>query len=562
MMNRIVSLALFLLLIGRGYVFGQSSNDPGDQVHTIVISQYEPAIRPNPKKITETPSILDTVVPAPVIDYKLPPRKFDTYFTVDPIKPAKMDGEALNKLRHGYVQGGIGNYLSLYGEGDYCSTRSKENVWGVHVRHFSSSSSVGGTPGFSGYSDDDVNLFARKFIGKHTLDADINYSRNSIYFFGDDVGNFKHNKDSIHQAFNTVAANIGLLSHYQDKEMLNHSVRLKYSFMDDHYHTNENNLQFSGSAWRYLHEELVGIDLSADYYNDHSLHDTSNMTIVHVHPFVGAEGEKWNLKIGLSAFGEFGKDAPFYSFVPDAEASYDVYKHILTPYAGLENGTVRNSYRLLTGENPFVNPNVAGGIQNTRYKYSVFGGIRGLISSTTSYDAQLSYSEVENAAFFVNDTLDPQRNKFTVIYDDGRLFKAHGEIAYQKTEKLRFLVKGDYIRYFLYHELQQWHTPTTRLTLTARYNLREKIIVNADLFGLNEQYAPTYSRETKAPYQMTLQSKTLKPLVDVNLGVEYRWSKSLSAFVHINNIGALKYYQWNDYPTQSFNFLIGANFLF
>jgi hypothetical protein len=559
MMNPIKQLSFFLVLLFSGQMVAQNKDD---QPKTIVISEFVPAIKTDAKKISETPSILDTVVAAPSIEYKLAPRKFDTYYDVEQIKPAKMEGEPLNKLHHGSVTGGLGNYLSLFGEGFYSSTRSRDNSWGAHIRHFSSSSSVGGTPGFSGYSDDDLNLFGRKFIGKHTLDADLNYARNSVYYYGDELGSFKHSSDSIHQYFNCLSANVGLLSHFQDKEMLNHSLRLKYYYLDDHYHTNENNLQFIGSAWRYLHEELLGVDLSADYYNTHSLHDTSNMTIVHLHPYVGAEGEKWELKVGLSAFGEFGKEAPFYSFVPDAEASYDIYRHIITPYVGLENGTVRNSYRYITQENPFVNPNVASTMENTRNKYTVLGGLRGVISSTTSYDAHVSFGEVENAAFFVNDTTDAQHNKFKLIYDDGRLFKMHGEIAYQKTEKLHFLVKGDYVRYFLYHEVQQWHTPTTRITVSAHYSLKEKIIINADIFGLSEQYAPVYMRATSAPYAMTLQSKTIKPLVDVNLGVEYRYTKSLSAFVHFNNIGATKYYRWNDYPTQAFNFLVGVSCIF
>ncbi len=554
---------LVLVFVGFGATTrAQNAPIPDDQIKTIVISEYIPSINDHPKKITETPSILDTVVHAPNTEYKLVPRKFDTYYAVDPIKSAKMEGERLDALNKLYLKGGIGNYLSAYGEGFYSAGRSKDDDYGIHVRHFSSSSSVGGTPGFSGYSDDDVNLFGTKFIGKHSLDADINYTRNSVYFYGDDLGSFQHAKDSIHQYFNCVSANLALLSHYPDSTKLNHSVKLNYYFMDDHYKTSENNLKVSGTMWRYLHDELVGMDLSADYYSDHALRDTNTMTILHLHPYMAAEGEKWEVKVGLSAYAEFSKQAPFYSFMPDAEASYDIYKHILTPYVAFEDGDVRNSYRYLTSENPFVNPDVVGGIQNTRYKYSVVGGLRGVLSSSLSYDAHASFGEVENAAFFVNDTADAQHNKFTVVYDDGTLFKAHGEIGYQKTEKLHFLVKADYIKYFLYHELHQWHTPTTRLTLSANYNLREKFLIKADLFALNEQYAPVYARSAGAPHAVTLTTKTLGPLVDANLGVEYRYSKYLSAFLTCNNIGALKYYQWNDYPTQAFNLLLGISYIF
>ncbi len=554
------SVLTLLLLLALGNGFAQTS-DGGDKVTTTVLSVFQPEITHNIKKMADSPSIRDSAMPAPNINYNLPARKFGTDYAVEPIKPAKMNGEPLASLNHLYLKGGFGNYLSLYGEGWYNSERSKEMAFGAHVRHFSSSSGVD-APGFSGFSEDEVNLFGKKFIGKHTLDAGLDYSRNAVYFYGDDVGNFSHAKDSIRQFFNYVSANVGLLSHFTDSSKINHEIRLKYYYLSDHYKTSENNIFLKGTASKFIHEERIGLDASVDYYSDHSLHDTTNQAILHLHPFLAAEGEKWEVRVGLSAFAEFGKESPFYSFMPDAEASYDIYKHIITPYIGLEDGEYRNSYKHLTDINPFVNPNVTANIRNTRDTYIIFGGLKGNLGSHSSYDANASYGKVENAAFFVNDTLDPQRNKFTVVYADGSLFKLHGELGYQKSDKLRFLVTGDFVKYFLDEGMQQWHTPTTRFMVSAKYNLKSKIILRADLFALNEQFARTYTRSTEAPFLMQQTSKTLKPLVDANLGFEYRYTKYLSGFVNLNNIGAVKYYQWNDYPTQRFNLLVGVTCIF
>jgi hypothetical protein len=54
----------------------------------------------------------------------------------------------------------------------------------------------------------------------------------------------------------------------------------------------------------------------------------------------------------------------------------------------------------------------------------------------------------------------------------------------------------------------------------------------------------------------------LKPIVDANLGVEYRYSKKLSAFAHLNNLGFKSYERWNNYPTQAFSFLVGISAAF
>jgi hypothetical protein len=555
----------YILLFILPFLFGsaQAQTRSNGDLETIVISEFQPEITRNIQKIVDIPAIRDSAAPAPPINYQFGPRKFETSFEVDPIKPAKMVGEPLNKLYHTYLRGAFGlPYVSLYGEGWYNSGRSKEGSFDIHARHFSSSLGVGGSSSFSGFSEDEMNLAGKKFIGKHTVDGGLDYSRNSTYFYGDDVGNFKHDKDSIHQYFNFVHATVGLLSHYTDSAMINHEVHLGYYYMNDHFKTSENNIRVSGTASRYIHTEQVGVDVLVDYYKDNTLKDTSSATLLKIHPFVAANGEKWQLKAGIAAWTEFSKDAPFFIFLPDAEASYDIYKHIITPYAGINGNMQRNSYKMLTDQNPFLNPNVAGDGRNTRSVYNLYGGLRGSLSAYTAYDAHVSYGRVDNAAFFVNDTADKQHTRYTVVYDDGSLLKMHGEIGYQASDKFRLMVKGDYVRYFLNREIQQWHTPTTRITLAANYNLRDKIGLKLDLFGLNQQFARYFVPDPARPGKELVRSKELGALVDVNLGMEYRYTKFLSGFLSINNIGAVKYYQWNDYPTQRFNVMAGITCIF
>ena len=58
-----------------------------------------------------------------------------------------------------------------------------------------------------------------------------------------------------------------------------------------------------------------------------------------------------------------------------------------------------------------------------------------------------------------------------------------------------------------------------------------------------------------------LTPKQLNGLVDVNLEGEYRYSKMLSFFARVNNIANQRYYRWERYPTQRFNFMIGLTFV-
>jgi outer membrane receptor protein involved in Fe transport len=49
---------------------------------------------------------------------------------------------------------------------------------------------------------------------------------------------------------------------------------------------------------------------------------------------------------------------------------------------------------------------------------------------------------------------------------------------------------------------------------------------------------------------------------DLNLGVEYRYSKNVSAFINFNNILNNKYERWYRYPVYGFNMLGGLTLTF
>ena len=54
----------------------------------------------------------------------------------------------------------------------------------------------------------------------------------------------------------------------------------------------------------------------------------------------------------------------------------------------------------------------------------------------------------------------------------------------------------------------------------------------------------------------------LKAIWDINLGLEYKYSNVLSAFLDIHNLLAQQYYTWNQYPNQKFNLMLGISYKF
>ena len=50
--------------------------------------------------------------------------------------------------------------------------------------------------------------------------------------------------------------------------------------------------------------------------------------------------------------------------------------------------------------------------------------------------------------------------------------------------------------------------------------------------------------------------------IDANLGVEYKYSKILSGFVRLNNLGFSRYYYWYRYQSMRFNVMAGVAYSF
>lgn len=141
-------------------------------------------------------------------------------------------------------------------------------------------------------------------------------------------------------------------------------------------------------------------------------------------------------------------------------------------------------------------------------------------------------------------------NRFNVVYDTASLLNISGQINYQLNEKLKLIAKGDYNLYTPKNLDYAYHKPSFFLTFTGAYNLRNKIIVKADLFFVGSQWAKSQN-----------ENKQLNGYFDGNIEAEYRYTKTLSFFARFNNIANQRYYKWESLPSQRFNMMIGLSFI-
>lgn len=548
----------FVAVLILGYVTATLAQTGMKDIELKATSEFEPTIK-DAVKLGDLPEIKDTVKKIEHINYSISSSPLISKYDVIPIDAAKMKNEPLSKLYRSLLKIGMGNYTTPYGEFWLNSLRTRDVAYGVHLKHLSSSSHLRDV-GYSGFSDNEANIFGKKFYKKHTLTGEFNYKRNVTHFYGYDTTENKLTKDFTKQRYQLFEPVIKVQSHFTDSNKINHFIKLGYYNLTDLYHVSENSVSLNTVFNTFINKERLFVAFDADYYSHKLPNDTFNDVILKLNPYFETHGKKWTADIGLAATLDlFSNSSAKFYFYPQLNAQYDVYESIIIPYVGINGGLQKNSLRSLSNENPFITSTI--NYKNTNTKFNVFGGLKGNLSSKTSYDAKASYSIVDSMHFFVvdytaNGTLD---NQYKVLYDNTDLFNVSGQLKYQYKEKMNFIAKGNYYMYKTKNLERAYHKPEFDLTFSAVYNLKSKIIIKGDIFVIGNQFALTKVSDDN--YNYSYSPKLLKGIVDINLGAEYRYSKMMSFFVNFNNIANTRYYRWEKYPSQRFNFMAGLTFI-
>lgn len=553
-----ILLSLTFSLIGLHTSFAQKL----DTTTIVTVKPYDPVLS-DAFKLKDNPSIQDTDKVIPTLNYTFINKQVPVDFVVEPILPAKIKGEPLVKLYHGYAKAGFGSQSTPLAELYFNSTRSKDYSFGFYGKHLSSKgiSNID----YSGYSDNHLSLFGKRFLKNFTLGSKLMFDRNVVHYYGfpEQINPEITNKKDIRQRLIKMGANTSLTRNFTDSAQFDYHFDMNYHNITDLYKAEENNFKVDGSFSKYHKRELYAIGTEVNYNNLNNISNLGHNLVVGLRPQISTTAKNWQFKVGLGLFVNQMNNESKFHFYPEAEFKYNVMENIIIPYVGIKGGILANNLNSYFYENPFINTQTLA-IANTNQKYNIYIGIRGSLSKHLTFNTSFSKQKLETTPFYTKDFSNVLQNQFTVIYDTMGVNQISGELAYQKLEKLKLILRGDYYNYSTKNELKAWHKPDMKISLSGIYDLGDKIIVRTDFFFINKQFAQSFETITDANgvLQTTEKAKELKGIFDANLGLEYRYTKKLSAFINFNNIGAVRYQRWEDYPTQRFNFLGGLTYSF
>lgn len=537
MRARFIIHSLSILLLGSS-AFAQKNLS--EQVN--VVRAYKPILA-EAVKINSNPEIKFEQEGKTNPDYHFLSHRIDSNLKLNAIAVEKMKNESIAKLYRYYIRMAGGNYRSSYLEAWANNLRSKEWVMSAHYRHRASASSNKNYDNMA-FSENTLNANAKRIYNKQTVSLALLYDRDVNHYYGYDHSKFELEPRSIRQQYDLFGLQSEVISNHNNTNELKYNGRFDFYTLKDFFNASENRFSLNASGVYKEFESKILFDFAK--YAD-TLDQQNNLfgmeNLMHL------KESGIDINIGFNMYQEFGKTNLFHIY-PNVSASYDYTDFDAKVYVGLKGGMRKNSLRTIYTENPFIRDNI--NIENTNEKVNLYAGIRGRIDSKNSYQVNFTYLRTDNEMYYLAD--DDTVTRYHVIYDGAKASEMQISLnyAHQSNEKLRINGNLEY-RIFNTDTIKAaWFKPSTRIALSAEYNIANKFLLNTELYAYSKMKSAT----------ITGSEKDLAGGVDLNIGIDYRYSKMISVYLNLNNLLNYKRENYLFYPGFGFQAMLGASFRF
>lgn len=553
-------------------------NTPGGEYYIHGI--YNPVIA-DVHKIDLRPESIDTILPERPMDYRMLPVKAEVAARVDSIEAAKLSVQsAQQRLYKGFIKAGFGLYTTPLIELYYDQIRERKNSYGIHFKHLSSNSGINDV-GPSDYSYNNVDGFYNAYLKHHEVSGRLIYDRRRISYYGYTSTDSAENviltappvpDDARMQVYNDIGFAARLKSLFKDSTKLAHDVELETHFYKNLRGSSETNVRLSARLSKEMGAETYGGELLIDNnaYRavlGEGIEDVRvNGVLIGASPYVSTSNGKYMVRVGAGMFLDSQGKTTFH-FYPQAYAHYRLFDDILVPYVGVDGRRMRNSFRTLTRENPWLSG--APSLANSSLMYDIYGGLRGSFTSDIGFDVRLSKSRIKDRPLFVSTPYWLNNfnygDRFIPLYDAVDQLDISGELVYSHAEHVNVTGRIDVYTYSTDTQAEAWNLPPYKLSLGARYDFRDKLILKFEAQFLGARKAlgfSDYDPSLVTIAEVLPTTQELPGYVDLYLGAEYRYTKRLSVFFDVSNLSASKYERWYRYPVQRTLFMGGATYAF
>lgn len=566
-----VWIIVTVLVLG-GFEHLRAQNDT-----VLVLGAYDPRLMDFPKK-EFSPAIATEEVKKTDMKYSVFAQPMKIAYQTTPIKAAKMTGEPFTELYGNYLRVGFGTGRTPYGELFVNTKRNKTKSFGLHMKHFSTNGKIEDYA-YPGLSTNQIDLTGSVKKTKYTLDAKLFFDREVVHYYGfkpdslmlpaDSLNWLPTGKDDIKQRYNDAGAMLSWHSTYADSTHLNYRTDLKYHCFWNISNATENSVELNGFlnkkvSWlkSVSKNQEAGLRYDVEHYFENRGFKSWNAGLVTLAPYINTNFGPIFIEVSpkLSMRTDSTAEAFFY---PVVRLELNLLPGTLSAFGGLDGELKYHSFRSLASENPFIHSFVTTDYSKTRQIF--YGGIRGNIAHSFSYNIQAINRKIYNCPLFVIDSVSSYlENQMGVIYDKKvNWFRGEFNGELKIGTKWKGLIMAAYNQADAVTNEKAYNIPDFEGMLGLSYNLADKIIASTRVFYIGKRYAQiSYGDIMTLGPLVAIEPVVLKPAIDANLTLEYRYSKVLSAYLEFSNIASQRYMIWNHYPSYRFRFLGGVTYSF
>jgi hypothetical protein len=525
--NKII---LFLIAFSFFYSKINAQADSTRRQTIEITSSYKPVLR-NTVKINLYASPITADTSRPRLAYSIPPQNL--FFAYQPIslKPLALQTDtALQLGDRNQLKVGFGSFTTPYISGAFSFGDGKHNLANVYGNYISSRGKIANQD----FSEINIKGTGSIFSAKNETYAGVAFAQHEYYQYGYDHTIDSFNKVSIRRSYQDLSASLGFRNIAANDIGINYDPHLTLHAFSRENKVSETTLLLNLPAEKKFGEN-VSVKVTAlgnfDKYQIKNSTSTITNNLFQLAPELVYYSDRFTFHGGVTPSWNNNT----VSVLPNIYGEAQLQEKVLIIQAGWVGRYIANSFRTLSGENPYMqDPGFLNNTKETQY----YGGIKATVSKHFNFNAKAAFISYRDMPLFINDTLD---GKSFYVSNESKLsnLQIHGDMNFISQDKFTITGALDLNTYTGMHDnAKAWGLVPLKLTGSFRWNAFKQVLFKGDLLAFSGAKALLKNGD----------EKTLKGGTDLSAGAEFKINKQFSAWLDFDNILNSKYERWNNYP--------------
>ena len=539
-----------------------------------VVEGFKPTI-PEASRLNEKAAFADTIKKVRTQEYAVVDTYLKSNYKARPLKAAKVKADKIAQLYGTKVGLGFGNAWTTKASILHNSKRSKTLSYGVLLNHFANKYEVpyyadpdapqpqiGVYPYEVKNSKNTMHLYGKKISSSHIFIGNLDYDRRTALYRNTNPALLS--EKNYRNRFAYAKVSFSAISKELAADKLKHHTTF---FVSDLNEFSENQIHLSANLSKTINRLPFSLEIELNdylnYNNPDSKFESTNVQSFHFSPSTSITSYGIDFDLGLE-FHYLSDGTPFEIF-PQIKATKELVKDVLLLVGGLRHSEQRHTLKSLSDENPYINSYgtnqaiLSGNdtLQNLKITDmdELYVAMRNVLGKDEVFEGSIAYGVIQNFTHFIGLT-NNNYNRFQIDYIDVKQLHVNLNYFRKINEIIDLNANADYFNW----DMEVYHKPSFKVSLSAPVNLRDKIKVAPSLSYIGKR--KTNSSFDLEPIFLPVIVEELPSQFHMNLGVYYNYTKNISAYLNLNNLTNSKQDVWIDYREVGFNGHFGLNYSF